>query len=80
MNPEKRTRTEEFEDRELSEVWIDEVRSQVLTGMTDAAIRMHLSDGIELADLDQKYSDTGKKGHTTVRSAKTAEIQGLIDM
>ena len=48
--PEKRTRTDGFEDRELSEVWIDEVRTTVLSGMNDAAFRKHLSDGIELAD------------------------------
>ena len=48
--------------------------------MTDAAIRLHLSDGIELADLDKKYSDTGKNGHTRAHSAKVAEVQGLVDV
>ena len=64
--PEKRTRVQTFEDAELSEVWVDEVRTQVLTGMNDAAIRMHLSEGIDLADLDKRYSDTGKKGYSIV--------------
>ena len=78
--PEKRSRMEEFEDRELSEVWVMEVKKQVYTGLSEAAERMHASEGIELMDVERRVSDSGKQGHTTIQAAKLAEIQGLMDM